>query len=147
MTMKQGIKFDAPESVAEIPRFIAFHSLKTDEIADPLDSFSACHRLHIDVPRLTELGIGNFNSFFYRKLKPDARPCDDPQDSTTLVSSADCRFTCFQTINEATKLWIKGRSFTIKRLLGDAFAGEAGRYDGGSVCIFRLAPQVDSSIP
>jgi phosphatidylserine decarboxylase len=39
MTAKQGAKFDAPESVAEIPRFIAFHQLDMDEVLDPIDSF------------------------------------------------------------------------------------------------------------
>lgn len=39
MTMKQGAKFDAPESVAEIPRFIAYHRLDMKEVLDPIESF------------------------------------------------------------------------------------------------------------
>jgi phosphatidylserine decarboxylase len=38
--MKQGNKFDSPESVAEIPRFIAFHKLNMKEVLDPIESFS-----------------------------------------------------------------------------------------------------------
>lgn len=49
--------------------------------------------------------------------------------------------TCFPTINEATSLWIKGRTFSIKRLLGKELEHEASRYDGGALAIFRLAPQ------
>lgn len=49
--------------------------------------------------------------------------------------------TCFPTISEATNLWIKGRQFSIKKLLGKELEGEASRYEGGSLCIFRLAPQ------
>lgn len=40
MTLKQGIKFDSPESVAEIPRFIAYHKLDMREVNDPIESFS-----------------------------------------------------------------------------------------------------------
>ena len=81
------------------------------------------------------------DEFFYRKLKPDARPVTDPEDPKTLVSCADCRMMAFPTITEATRLWIKGRDFSIARLLGEANRAEAERYVGGALCIFRLAPQ------
>jgi phosphatidylserine decarboxylase len=57
------------------------------------------------------------------------------------VSGADCRLMAFETTSEATKLWIKGREFTVARLLGDAYKDQAERYVGGSLVIFRLAPQ------
>jgi hypothetical protein len=41
MSVKQGIKYDSPESRLEIPTFIAFHNLNTNEILDPIDSFRA----------------------------------------------------------------------------------------------------------
>jgi len=47
----------------------------------------------------------------------------------------------FETTNEATRLWIKGREFTVARLLGDAYKDQAERYVGGALVIFRLAPQ------
>lgn len=47
----------------------------------------------------------------------------------------------FETVNEATRLWIKGREFTVQRLLGNAYKDCADKYVGGSLCIFRLAPQ------
>lgn len=47
----------------------------------------------------------------------------------------------FETVNEATRLWIKGREFTVSRLLGDVYKDEADKYLGGAVAIFRLAPQ------
>lgn len=76
-----------------------------------------------------------------RKLKPDARPIDSPDDPTRLVSAADCRLMVFETVLEATRLWIKGRDFTVGRLLGDAYREDAERYVGGALAIFRLAPQ------
>lgn len=82
-----------------------------------------------------------FNQFFYRKLKVDARPVEEPENSDRLVSAADCRLMAFETVNEATRLWIKGREFTVARLLGDAYKSQAERFNGGALLIFRLAPQ------
>ncbi|KAI0326469.1 hypothetical protein GY45DRAFT_1328911 [Cubamyces sp. BRFM 1775] len=123
LSIKQGIKYDSPESARDIPTFIAFHRLNVDEILEPLDNFRT------------------FNEFFYRKLKPDARPVECPDDPYRLVSGADCRLMVFETVSEATRLWIKGRDFSVGRLLGEAHRAEADRYVGGALCIFRLAPQ------
>jgi phosphatidylserine decarboxylase len=46
MSVKQGIKYDSPESKLEIPTFIAFHNLNVDEILDPIDSFRTCSARH-----------------------------------------------------------------------------------------------------
>ncbi|CAE6479203.1 unnamed protein product [Rhizoctonia solani] len=123
MSIKQGQKYDSPESAREIPAFIEFHNLNVDEIKDPLDSFKS------------------FNEFFYRKLKETARPVDEPGNPSRIVSCADCRMMAFETVSEATRLWIKGREFSVKRLLGETYAHEAPKYDGGALGIFRLAPQ------
>ena len=119
MSIKQGIKYDSPESKADILPFIAFHNLNLDEILDPLDSFKT------------------FNEFFYRKLKPEARPVEKPGEEGRLVSCADCRMMAFETVDEATRIWIKGREFGVGRLLGDEYKDVWGRYDGGALAIFR----------
>ena len=67
LSIKQGLKYDAPESARDIPAFIEFHNLNMDEIRDPLNSFSAYQKLAAPVStlilyRLTE----TFNEFFYR---------------------------------------------------------------------------------
>lgn len=41
MSVKQGRKYDSPESAADIRSFIQFHNLNISEIRDPIDSFSA----------------------------------------------------------------------------------------------------------
>jgi len=123
LSVKQGLKYDNPASAAEIPGFIEFHRLDVNEILDPLDSFK------------------NFNEFFYRKLKPSARPIADLSDPTTLVSAADCRLMTFDTVSDAQKIWIKGREFTVARLLGEQYKDQADKFIGGAVAIFRLAPQ------
>ena len=49
----------------------------------------------------------------------------------------------FETISEATKLWIKGREFTVVLLLGNVYKDQAERYLGGALVIFCLAPPQD----
>jgi phosphatidylserine decarboxylase len=121
MSIKQGKRFNAPESAEDIPAFIKFHKLDMSEVLDPVDSFKT------------------FNEFFYRKLKPEARPCDSAEDANVAVSAADCRMMTFATIDDATKIWIKGLEFSVGKLLGDEELGKT--YNGGALAIFRLAPQ------
>ena len=78
---------------------------------------------------------------FSSKLKSSARPVENADDPFRLVSAADCRLMTFETVSEATRLWIKGREFSVARLLGDTYKGQAEKYNGGALAIFRLAPQ------
>lgn len=92
--------------------------------------------------RLPLSDFKSFNEFFYRALKPDARPCSAPTNPRIVVSPADCRSVMFNRIDVAQQVWIKGREFSVKRLLGDAYPEDVARYDqGGALGIFRLAPQ------
>jgi phosphatidylserine decarboxylase len=123
MSIKQGVKYDDPASKAEIQKFINFHQLDMSEVLLPIDQFK------------------NFNEFFYRQLKPDARPCSAPDNPKIIVSPADCRSVVFNRMDVATKIWVKGREFSIERLLGSAYPQDAERYTNGALGIFRLAPQ------
>lgn len=123
LSIKQGKKFDDPASRDEIEKFIHFHRLDMSEVLLSLDEFK------------------NFNEFFYRALKPNARPCSAPDNPNIIVSPADCRSVVFNQITQATDIWVKGREFSLKRLLGKAYPEDVARYDGGAMGIFRLAPQ------
>ncbi|KAF3932221.1 hypothetical protein ABW20_dc0110292 [Dactylellina cionopaga] len=123
LSYKQGKKYDNPASSREIKPFIAFHQLNTQEILRPLEEFKT------------------FNEFFYRELKPGARPVSYPENPKVIVSPADCRSVVFDTIDDATRIWVKGRDFSVERLLGPAYGDEAKKYHGGALGIFRLAPQ------
>ncbi|KAK6597682.1 phosphatidylserine decarboxylase [Botrytis cinerea] len=123
LSFKQGVKYDDPASAAEIQKFINFHQLDMSEVLLPLEQFKS------------------FNEFFYRQLKPDARPCSAPDNPRIIVSPADCRSVVFNRMDEATKIWVKGREFSVERLLGNAYPEDAKRYTNGSLGIFRLAPQ------
>ncbi|KAJ7573660.1 hypothetical protein C8J56DRAFT_903100 [Mycena floridula] len=83
LSIKQGLVYDSPESVAEIPAFIAFHGLDVGEV----DS---------------ELPLADRSSF--------GRPSVLP----------------FESVSEATKIWIKGREF------GGAGVASAGTASGPS---------------
>lgn len=123
LSEKQGRKFDDPASAAEIQKFIQFHQLDMSEVLLPVKEFK------------------NFNQFFYRALKPTARPCSAPDRPEIATSPADCRSVVFNTLDEAQKIWVKGRDFTVSRLFGNAYPEDAKRYVGGALGIFRLAPQ------
>jgi phosphatidylserine decarboxylase len=123
LSVKQGIKYNSPESAIDIPAFIAFHALDVTEILRPLEDFKT------------------FNEFFYRQLKPTARPVSEPDNNARMVSCADCRMMAFDTVTSATQIWIKGRDFSVEKLLGPNYKDVADRYEGGALGIFRLAPQ------
>lgn len=125
LSVRQGAKYDAPSSVRAIMPFVAFHELKLDEMVDPISSFNS------------------FNAFFSRRIRMELRPIADPDDARTLVSCADCRLMAFASVIRATQLWIKGRQFSVHKLLGggspSAHEDVAGPEFG--LVIFRLAPQ------
>ncbi|GAM87907.1 hypothetical protein ANO11243_059350 [Dothideomycetidae sp. 11243] len=123
MSFKQGKKYDDPASAASIPGFVSFHQLDMSEVLLQTSDFK------------------NFNEFFYRKLKPDARPCSAPDRSEIITSPADCRTVVFNKLEDAQRIWVKGREFSIERLLGDAYPEDVKRYQNGALGIFRLAPQ------
>lgn len=126
LSIKQGVKFDLPQLAQDIESFIRFHKLDLSEclVSDPSK-------------------YNTFNEFFYRKLRPGARP-NESDDPRVVVSPADCRCTTFNTVDRATELWIKGRNFTVAKLLNGNFSHEDSdifRPEKCSLGIFRLAPQ------
>jgi phosphatidylserine decarboxylase len=123
LSFKQGKKYDDPASASQIESFMAFHQLDMSEVLLPLEKFK------------------NFNEFFFRALKPDARPCSAPDDPRVIVSPADSRTVVFDKMEDATRIWVKGRDYSVEKLLGDAYPLDAKRYKNGALGIFRLAPQ------
>ncbi|KAI5895059.1 uncharacterized protein SCHCODRAFT_02618486 [Schizophyllum commune H4-8] len=123
-SIKQGQTYDSPASTHAIPGFIQTYKIDTGEL------------LEQDLSK-----YGCFNEFFYRRLRPDARPVQNAADERGLCSVADSRLAVYDDVDLATEFWIKGRNFTIPQLLNVPASSAAARaYDGGSVAIFRLAP-------
>ncbi|GAQ86455.1 phosphatidylserine decarboxylase [Klebsormidium nitens] len=123
MSEKQGLLMDKPESAAAIPKFLkAFEGeINVDEMKLPLSEFKT------------------FNEFFTRELKPSVRPISSPENDNVAVCAADCRLMAFNDLDAATRFWVKGRKFSLAGLLADKHLGK--EFEGGSMAIFRLAPQ------
>ncbi|KWU43859.1 hypothetical protein RHOSPDRAFT_34660 [Rhodotorula sp. JG-1b] len=121
-SIKQGIAFDSPtNALAHIQAFIQTYQIDTSALLEP------------DITKYR-----TFNEFFYRRLKPDARPPAHPEDPDVVSSAADCRLTVFQTVDKAKEIWIKGHNFTVPHLLGDEKL--AKDFENGEIAVFRLAP-------
>ncbi|KAJ3986296.1 phosphatidylserine decarboxylase-domain-containing protein [Lentinula detonsa] len=123
-SIKQGTIYNNPESAKSIPSFVQTYSLDITELLEP---------------DLTKYGC--FNEFFFRKLKPDARPVENLENPKGVCSAADCRLTVYPTLSLACKFWIKGDEFSIPNLLQvPVDSPTAIEFDGASLAIFRLAP-------
>ncbi|WP_184019226.1 phosphatidylserine decarboxylase [Haloferula luteola] len=112
-----GRRMDAPQSREKIAPFIADYGLDADDFADPIDSFAS------------------FNAFFYRKLKPQARPI---APEVPVVFPADGRHLGFPKISEIDRFFVKGQRFDLPGLLGDDTL--ARRFSEGSLVLSRLCP-------
>ena len=78
----------------------------------------------------------NFNEFFFRKLKPDARPIKG--GSSVAVFPADGRHLGFANIAEMNGFFVKGQTLPLEELVGDS--NIARRYREGSMLLSRLCP-------
>lgn len=113
-----GRRMDAPASRAKIAPFLATYGVDTGEFADAADSFRT------------------FNEFFYRKLKPQARPI--AAGESEIVFPADGRHLVLPDIAACDDFFIKGVRFDLAALLGDATL--AKRFASGGMLISRLCP-------
>lgn len=92
----------------------------------------------------------NFNDFFARKLKTDARPICSKEDS--LISPADGRVLAYENINMNEVIQVKGSKYKLEELFQDKDI--AMHYNGGCCIVVRLCPSdyhrfhfPDSGIP
>ena len=113
-----GHKMRKPESALRILPFISKYEIDVDDFAkSPFD-------------------YKTFNEFFYRALKPEARPIAPGENIA--VFPADGRHLAFQDIQAAAGFYVKGAKFSFAELLGDA--QEAEKFAGGAMLISRLCP-------
>lgn len=113
-----GWRMDQPASRAKIKPFIEQFGVNAGEFAEPVASYRT------------------FNEFFYRKLKPGARPIA-PGDHT-VVFPADGRHLAIPDLDACSDFWVKGVRFNLPALLNDT--GLARSFAGGAALISRLCP-------
>lgn len=113
-----GRQMDDPKSVERIRLFIETFGVNVEEFADPVESYRS------------------FNDFFYRKLKPDARPI--ALDPAAVALPADGRHFVIPRVSECRDFFVKGVRFDLPALLADAELAQS--YAEGSVLISRLCP-------
>jgi len=113
-----GRKMSTPQSAARVQPFILQYGLDPDDFAAAPESYKS------------------FNEFFYRKLKPEARPIDADPDS--VVFPADGRHLGFERAAEIQGVFVKGQKFDLPALLGDAEL--AAKYENGALILSRLCP-------
>ncbi len=113
-----GHRMSASKSAARVAPFISHYGLDPNDFADSPDSFQS------------------FNEFFFRKLKPSARPIDP--DPHCVVFPADGRHLGFTKASAISGVFVKGQRFDLPTLLGDADL--AARYADGSLILSRLCP-------
>lgn len=113
-----GRRMDSAASREKIAPFLQKYGTDTSELADPVESYRT------------------FNQFFYRKLKPSARPISP--DPNSICFPADGRHLGFQNISQASGFFIKGQRFDLLKLLGDPKL--AKQYENGTAILSRLCP-------
>ena len=109
-----GWRMDRPASRAKVAPF----QVDPAELADPPESFRT------------------FNEFFYRKLKPAARPVAG--DARTAVFPADGRHLGFPDVSRAEGVFVKGQVFSLGELLRDNVLAE--QFHRGTMVLSRLCP-------
>ena len=107
-----------------------------------MDRTSSAKRIHpfiedfdIDMSCAQEQEFKNFNDFFTRKLKDNARPIDT--SFNIVVSPADGKILAYADISNSDFI-IKGFRFDVSSFLDNAVLAQ--KYRDGALLIFRLAP-------
>jgi len=113
-----GIYCDASISAKNIPSFVKNYNIDMSACPSEISDFKS------------------FNDFFTRKLTREARPFDERIDR--LTSPGDGRLKAWENINMDEVTQVKGFTYSLKELFNDAEL--AGKYQGGTCIILRLAP-------
>ena len=112
-----GATKNTRKSAEGIPAFIEEYGINTEEMLRPVEDYTS------------------FNDFFYRKLKPGARPL---AEGNVVVLPADGRHMGWQDAATMQSVFIKGQKFDLPALLGSEELAE--KYEHGTVVLSRLCP-------
>ena len=124
--------------VARRAWFSQWYGRKMNKRSSALRILPFITEYNIDVDEFVKSAFDykSFNEFFYRALKPEARPI--VADESVAVLPADGRHLAFPNVDTADGFYVKGMKFTLSELLGDAALAE--KFAGGAMLISRLCP-------
>jgi len=111
-----GRRMDNPDTKKKVGPFIDDYGMKVSDFLDDADSYQT------------------FNEFFYRKLKPEARPIHE----SAIVFPADGRHLGFANAEDVAGVFIKGQKWDLRKLISDDTIYE--KFKGGSLVLSRLCP-------
>jgi phosphatidylserine decarboxylase len=121
---------------------LAKRKLVSSIYGNMMDRTSSAKKIHpfieefnIDMSVTQEQEFNNFNDFFTRKLKDDARPIDT--SSNIVVSPADGKILAYADISNSDFI-IKGYRFDVSSFLDNPDLAQ--KYHNGSLLIIRLTP-------
>ncbi|KAK1347651.1 phosphatidylserine decarboxylase [Hamiltosporidium tvaerminnensis] len=114
MTLLSAKRFDSEKSRSLIIKFVKFYDINLNEIKLDIRKFK------------------NFNEFFSRELKSNARWIEDMDG---ISSPADSRIVAFKYIKDVGHFWIKGKKFSVETFLNKR------KVKIESMLVCRLAPQ------
>ncbi|MDV4151675.1 phosphatidylserine decarboxylase [Clostridium sp. AL.422] len=127
-----GTYCDTPFSKKKISKFIDDFNIDMDISTNTIDDFK------------------NFNDFFVRSLKEEARPINI--DNNVLISPGDGRLFAYENISINKLIQVKGIHYSLSELIEDNDL--AKDYEGGTCLVLRLCPTdyhrfhfVDNGIP
>lgn len=127
-----GAYCDSSLSKKKISKFIKDFNIDMNISSNTIDDFN------------------NFNDFFVRSLKEEARPIT--KDNNLLASPGDGRLFAYENISIDKLIQVKGIHYSLSELIGDNDL--AKDYEGGTCLVLRLCPTdyhrfhfVDSGIP
>jgi len=110
-----GKRMDSPVSKANIQEFVDQYQIDMSESVKSIAEFHS------------------FNDFFYRKLKPEARPI-----GKGFVSPGDGKLIAFENVADVGNFFVKGNVFTVRKFLNNKAL--AAQFEHASMLILRLAP-------
>jgi phosphatidylserine decarboxylase len=106
------------------------HPTTKEKVAPFIRDYGMDEKDFLDDPKSYE----HFNAFFYRKLKPEARPISD----AAVVFPADGRHLGFANAEDVAGVFVKGQKWDLQKLIGDDTLYE--QFAGGSLVLSRLCP-------
>lgn len=101
-----------------------------------IDPFIRKFNLDMSIAEKTLKDFSSFNDFFYRKLKPTARPID--RDQHSVISLGDGKIFAYENIDLDSVVQVKGFTYSLKELIKNDDV--AKKYSNGTCLILRLCP-------